>query len=330
MGTWEWVKKLTKRPLQLSDAPYEDFLLGLGVHKHDSSWWRTEFSGWAGGQSDSAIGIDITIRRKYQTGFYPIVDGIPPERPLSLSERSSWKQHNELGFPRIRSWTEYFHLRGISQGESVAPLLLTYPLTLYYAIVEYAQVPCIVARMLRRPLRIHIVGIEKELNFLDLFQEVAFLLPQDMPLDLCFIVRDDMLPPMVRSSVDKRRYSIRLGDGTTRIRIFTGTYGGSLDPDFDLGGAPDVVFAFNAGLYAYESWRSVIEYLDKKGFPAIFTDYNEFSGLNCSSLGKAKCRESLCINPFRQPRSMPVYSMNLPQFTNGFIYVMNEQVLPVD
>ena len=43
--------------------------------------------------------------------------------------------------------------------------------------------------------------------------------------------------------------------------------------------------------------------------------------------GGAASRESLVINPFRQPLSLPVYSMNLPQFSNGFIYVFNEQEL---
>jgi len=36
--------------------------------------------------------------------------------------------------------------------------------------------------MLKRPLRIHIVGVEKEANFLDLFQEVGFLLQEDFPV----------------------------------------------------------------------------------------------------------------------------------------------------
>jgi hypothetical protein len=36
--------------------------------------------------------------------------------------------------------------------------------------------------MLSRPIRIHVVGIEKELNFLDMFKELAFLLPRDLPV----------------------------------------------------------------------------------------------------------------------------------------------------
>ena len=116
---------------------------------------------------------------------------------------------------------------------------------------------------------------------------------------------------------------------TLKFTIKTGTYGLSLDPRFDCGsGPPDMLIGMNAGLYAYDSWRSVIEFLNSDdGVVGVFTDYNEHSGLNCASLGGGKSRESLCVNPFRQPRAMPVFSMNLPQFSNGFIYVYNEQEL---
>ena len=45
----------------------------------------------------------------------------------------------------------------------------------------------------------------------------------------------------------------------------------------------------------------------------------------CASLGGQDSRLSLKLNPFRQPRAMPVYSMNLPQVGNGFMYVFNQQ-----
>ena len=114
------------------------------------------------------------------------------------------------------------------------------------------------------------------------------------------------------------------------ISVVCGTYGGSLDPKFDCGtaGPPDMVMGLNAGLYAYESWRSVVTFLHHNpGIVGVFTDYNEYSGVNCAGLAGQVGRESLCVNPFRQPRAMPVYSMNLPQFSNGFLYVVNAQEL---
>jgi hypothetical protein len=123
-------------------------------------------------------------------------------------------------------------------------------------------------------------------------------------------------------------FSFKIEYETMTIMVVSGTYGSAtLDPNFDIGtGSPDMIIGLNAGLYAYESWRFVINYLHySNGIVGVFTDYNEYSGVNCAALGGGRCRDSLCMNPFRQPRAMPVYSMNLPQLSNGFIYVFNEQ-----
>jgi hypothetical protein len=144
---------------------------------------------------------------------------------------------------------------------------------------------------------------------------------------MVFIVREDMLPPSCRGD---SAIEVHLTEHLT-LMVACGTYGDDLDPNFDCGsGPPDMVIGLNAGLFAYESWRSVVTYLHlTPGVVAVFTDYNEHSGMHCASLGGAQSRNSLCVNPFRQPLAMPVYSMNLPQFSNGFIYVYNEQVLDI-
>ena len=106
-----------------------------------------------------------------------------------------------------------------------------------------------------------------------------------------------------------------------------GTYGDSVNPDLDCGsriGPPSMVLAFNAGLYAYDSWCSVLKYLKANpNVVGVMTDYNEWSGLQCASLG-GNC-DTLRMNPFRQPRAMPVHSMNLPQFCNAFMHTINLQ-----
>mmetsp|Transcript_11464 Transcript_11464/g.16356 ORF Transcript_11464/g.16356 Transcript_11464/m.16356 type:complete len:208 (+) Transcript_11464:703-1326(+) len=204
-------------------------------------------------------------------------------------------------------------------------------MTIYYSIARFGEVPVTVARMLNRPLRLHIVGAEKEINFIDMFKEVSFLAPSDVKFELVFIIREDMLPPQCNKSLrvdGDTQYVFREEIGSNlSVFIVPGTYGESLDPNFDCGcGTPDMVIGLNAGLFAYESWRSVIDYLDRTpSVVGVFTDYNEHSGMNCASLGGGKVRNSLSVNPFRQPRAMPVYSMNLPQFSNGFLYVFNQQ-----
>lgn len=131
-----------------------------------------------------------------------------------------------------------------------------------------------------------------------------------------------------RTNTRSDNFALRIDCDRMMIGVVSGTYGEStLDPNFDVGtGPPDMIVAMNAGLYAYDSWRSVVTYLHRnRGVVGVFTDYNEYSGVNCAALGGGKSRRSLAVNPFRQPRAMPVYSMNLPQFSNGFMYVFNEQ-----
>ena len=158
---------------------------------------------------------------------------------------------------------------------------------------------------------------------------VPLLIPM-LQVELVFVVREDMLPPKCTKDTKDSRFSLKIELTTNlTVGVVSGTYGQQLDPNFDCGsGPPDMVLALNAGLYAYESWRSVVTYLyNNPGIIGVFTDYNEYSGVNCAALGGSKSRQSLCVNPFRQPRAMPVYSMNLPQFSNGFFYVFNEQHL---
>uniref|UniRef100_A0A7S4AIQ1 Mitochondrial splicing suppressor 51-like C-terminal domain-containing protein n=1 Tax=Pseudo-nitzschia australis TaxID=44445 RepID=A0A7S4AIQ1_9STRA len=390
----EWQAPLVGREFQLSEEPYKKFLTSRLMikrsvdlardgntdnvyHNEDedgckdqdssssfSSWWLTETDGWAGGDSVSARQVDITLRSSFEQGFAPIPsDQLPPSQRVcdrdyeraGLLKKENNK--NAVGLWRLSSWEDYYRLRNIPPQSPVA-LLCTFPLTIYHAIVEYGEVPVTVARMLRRPLRIHVVGTEKELNFLDLFQELGFLLPEDLKIELIFVAREDMLPTKCRTTKSRSssdhddRFLLRVEmTSNLTVGVVGGTYGGEnnndpsstassiqsatttttaiLDPNFDCGsGPPDMVIAMNAGLYAYESWRSVIDYLyHNKGVVGVFTDYNEYSGVHCAGLGGAASRESLCINPFRQPLAMPVYSMNLPQFSNGFFYVFNAQEL---
>ena len=184
----EWQDALTSRPHQLGEGPYEEFLRSffLGIEAESSSsscatWWRTEFGGWSGGKSYSASKVDATIRQSYSQGFAPIVD-FPPERRITQDdiERSGMQsKRNAVGLLALSSWKEYYTVRNIPPTSPVC-LLCTFPLTIYRAIEQYGDVPVTVARMLNRPLRIHVVGAEKEMNFLDLFKELTFLLPEDM------------------------------------------------------------------------------------------------------------------------------------------------------
>jgi hypothetical protein len=109
--------------------------------------------------------------------FAPVVQIPPQERPSGYD--TAGLALTEIGFLKISTWKEYYQLRQIPLSSPVA-LLLTFPLTLYHAVATFGHVPVTVARMLKRPLRLHLVGVEKELNFLDLFREFGYLLPLDL------------------------------------------------------------------------------------------------------------------------------------------------------
>jgi hypothetical protein len=184
----DWQLPLVGRDFQLSEEPYKKFLssrIGFDFennNEYSASWWRTEINGWAGGQSSSAQRVDPTIRQSYQQGFSPIPSNqIPPQRRVDDADygRACLSRKNAVGLWKLSSWEDYYKLRNIRPTSPVA-LLCTFPLTVYHAIVEYGEVPVTVAKMLKRPLRIHLVGAEKEMNFLDIFQEVGYLLPEDL------------------------------------------------------------------------------------------------------------------------------------------------------
>ena len=135
-------------------------------------------------------------------------------------------------------------------------------------IVGFGEVPLTAAaEILKRSLRIHVVGAEKAINFLDFFREVDFI----SLLELVFVVRPHMLPAAgleaaAVPTVDGRPPVVAggaicggqldwvLGPGL-RVQVVGGTYGNSIDPNFDCGsGAPDMIMCFNTGLYAYPNW----------------------------------------------------------------------------
>lgn len=167
-----WQKDLTTRPFQTQEKPYAMFLKSLGIEEDCASWWTTETYGWGGGESNSAKRVDASLRKSYTEGFHPIHE-IPPEQPISEEDvQRAELTRTSLGFVELLSWKDYYSLRGIPNTSPVA-LLCTFPLTVYYAIMKYGEVPVTVARMLKRRLRIHLVGIVLLIHHSKLFYRLT-------------------------------------------------------------------------------------------------------------------------------------------------------------
>ena len=311
-----WSHHLNDNPESyVTDAPYKRYLMEIGLY--GKGFWRTEFEGWAKGLSGSASSVASGVRVNIPSGFHLQPDFCPSlDPPLS-----SWLI-DSLGLPELDTWGLYYQYARINPS-SPAALLLSYPLTAFISVKFFARPQLYAASLLRRRLRLHFVGVEKELNFLDLFAVLGPLFSGAViGLDVTFVVRKDALPPLCLPSAGLEPLSPLVS-----AQVVAGTYNLDISPDFDIpGGPPDVVIGLNAGFYAYPSWRSVVEYLrERPDVAGAFSDYNEYSGLNCASLGGSEGRNSLRVNPFRQPAALPVLSMNLPQYANGFLYAFNNQ-----
>lgn len=184
-GLANWHHTCLGRPFQKSQSTYEDFLCSILEQTRTEivtshSWWKTEFGGWMGGKGTTSMGVDARVRLSYEEGFAPI-SSFPVERAVTETDlcHAGLSKRNDVGLLEIRSWNEYYKLRHIDSTSPVA-LLCTFPLTIYQCVYLHGAVPITVSRMLRRPLRIHVIGAEKEINFLDLFKEVGYLMPADL------------------------------------------------------------------------------------------------------------------------------------------------------
>ena len=178
----------------------------------------------AAGLSGSARTVDASKRRTYLQGFLLDPSLIPPEEHITdVDCLKLGIERDAMNLPKLISWEQYYALRNIPLRSPVA-LLCTFPLSFFHAIRCHGQVPVTVARMLRRRLRIHAVGVEKEMNFLDLFAELGYLLPKELEVELTFIVREDMLPPKAEERDGGIDIKLELTSNLTHL-VKSGKYG---------------------------------------------------------------------------------------------------------
>lgn len=241
--------------------------------------------------------VDCSRRVSFEDGFaFEDVGDIGDLGSSAITNRCpDVLKQDDHGCFELRSWEDYYKLRGLPPT-SLAALLLTFPLTIYHGLMKFCAAQLMIAASSRsRRLRIHVVGVEKELAFLDMFDELFRLVsPSGIKLDLVFVVRGDMMPPECKDM----EIGGRTGGHT--MRVVSGTYNDSLSPEFDCGGRPDVVFALNAGLFAYDSWSFVTDYIEETGVTAVFTDYNEYAGNAICGRPLAGCANKYVFGPPRK------------------------------
>lgn len=207
------------------------------------------------------------------------------------------------------NWEEYYDVRGFSIDSPIC-ILLQWPLTLYYVISHRLPIdyPGLVKNYAgKSKLSIHIVGVEKEANIFQAYEELSRLLPH-LTFDLTFIgpsispAADGKTFRFVRMTITLRKGNYHQVSGLTN---------------------PDLVLGHNAGLPAYITWSKTIAKLEISRPPAFFTEYcwpaveytrDRFDGMNGTRISDGT------TNPFRSPIRVSCPESEIPRLSNGILF----------
>ncbi|XP_071102499.1 zinc finger MYND domain-containing protein 15-like isoform X2 [Haliotis cracherodii] len=153
---------------------------------------------------------------------------------------------------------------------------------------------------------IDLVGVEKEVEMLQVFKEFGRLLP-----DIRFMI--NMVGTEISKSVDLKTYK----EENVSVTIHRSLY------HKYKGSHPHLVLGFNAGLGAYMTWAASLKKMKVNNVAAYFTDYCQYS-CDCARLAMEGVKLGTCttpeINPFRSPFRKVCEENNMPWYSNGFIY----------
>ncbi|XP_078181999.1 zinc ion binding protein isoform X1 [Carex rostrata] len=245
----------------------------------------------------------------------------------------------------IKSWKEYYEWRRLPLHSPVA-VLLHWPLTVYHSIqLSQAQTPLSEAG---NELHIHYLdsssceGPEREIQQIPVFSELTALLPgvnihiefvgPAVPLSrdgetvhfnkYVHCSEDDCSCKSSCNNPSKNSSSLK---GTLTIKLCKGLYHDRYS-DIIRESKPNIIVAPNAGIAAYSTWLPTLEKIKRMGVPAIFTDYCEeaayLASLCIGSVSEHPLTESIQVNPFRQPLPVEETALNLPCYSNCFIFGM--------
>ncbi|KAJ6535115.1 hypothetical protein B0H19DRAFT_1185015 [Mycena capillaripes] len=284
-----------------------------------------------------------------------------------LTERAGWKLTDKetpwLDFsfggkpPKPTSfahnWASYYEWRGLPI-ESPAALLLHWPLTVYRLLSIMGVIPMPPSET-RRQLTVHMLGIEKEVDFLPVFGELALLLPNiDLNLVLFgpgvanVLAKAQKNPLCLAAQPIVFKYSAPKisGGGSIRISFWRrGSFWEYSDLAREGLQRPDAMVACNAGLSSYpQTWMPVVLAARAFAIPFAVTDYNEISLHNDVSLliqrlpefsgllrltpeerrrvnASPACRYDVHLNPFMEPGPRPT-SLGGISAVNGYEMVI--------
>ncbi|KAF8062305.1 hypothetical protein FPV67DRAFT_1563674 [Lyophyllum atratum] len=186
--------------------------------------------------------------------------------------------------PPEHSWSKYYAWRGLPL-ESPAVMCLHWPLSVFRLL--YLLRLASANTLGRRHLTVHLLGVEREVEFLPLFGELALLLPNtDIDLVLfgpgvaTILEKAQEKPSCLASRPFAYTYKAPKVSGGATIRIELARCGSFFDgANLDLlrKEKPDAMIALNAGLSTYPEWRSAVLASRALAIPFAVTDYTEIS-----------------------------------------------------
>ncbi|KIY62566.1 hypothetical protein CYLTODRAFT_404366 [Cylindrobasidium torrendii FP15055 ss-10] len=274
-----------------------------------------------------------------------------PFRDFALSGTKPPKELKEV----LGSWKAWHDWRGLPM-ESLAPLLMSYPLTVYWLLVNTLKItsPTVGSSDNRVAVHVHLLGAEVELNYLPIFSELALLLPFH---DIKLVMFGDCVRTIVSEGKDKPgslaglaspstpvfSYAAPKPSGSGRIEIFLHGSTSLWDENDACStyGKPNAIVALNGGLGSYAEWIPVVRAAHAERIPFGATDYLEQSAehsvesiggfstsIHISMLRPAPMEKPMerrerekyevDLNPFARPGQRQIAPVKLPNLVNGF------------
>ncbi|KAJ7763431.1 hypothetical protein B0H16DRAFT_1804550 [Mycena metata] len=224
------------------------------------------------------------------------------DRQTHLTERLGWKLTDKetpwLDFSLSHNWAGYYEWRGLPI-ESPAALLLHWPLTVYRLLTIAGVIPARASEA-RRQLTVHMLGIEREMDFLPVMPNT----------DLNLVLFGHGVANLLKKVKDQRclaaqpvvfEYTAPKVSGGGRIRISLYRRGSFWDYSAlmrDGVQRPDALVACNAGISTYpQTWTPVVLAARAFAIPFAVTDYNAISLRNDIKLTMARLPDFVWMLP---------------------------------
>ena len=328
---------------------YSEYMARRGVLGQLEVGFWAQPNQW--GSPYMASGKDVV---GFENGAMLLRESFPP-----LEE--GWKVLKQTEFPPnkpptsiapppqgVRSWEEYFRFRGL-ESTSIAPLLLTYVLSVYQMLHHELN---FTRENGAKHLYVHLLGPEIELNFIPLFAELSYLMPG---IDLELV----MVSPAVNSICTKAKQP-KYSNSIIRKSSSSGAVLDATAPDANGGGRvrvvlqegsdyfhqipfkpftprPDAVLALNAGLASYECWKPTLDKLLRWKIPFVATDQTKvtqryaeiylFPTLHRYMNFIRPPSLDITINPFHGVINRDIEAILVPNMNNGYLLVLNRPQL---